>query len=95
MCQEDKVLRKVVDELCSPLSYDLVYHRPSLQASMPSIQVLAETMDLLRAVFFPGYFSDSEMTPETMPYYIGSALDKVQRLLAEQIKRGHCFSCEG
>jgi serine O-acetyltransferase len=29
-----------------------------------------------------------------MPFSIGSNLDKVQRLLAEQIKRGFCFSCE-
>lgn len=94
MSQDKDIIRKVVDELCRPDSYDSVYHRPSLEASMPSIEALAEIVEGLRAVLFPGYFSDSEITPETMPFYIGSNLDRVQRLLGEQIKRGYCFSCE-
>jgi len=60
---------------------------------MPSIEALTEIVERLRAVLFPGYFSDSEMTPVTMPYSIGSNLDKVLRLLTEQIKRGYCFTC--
>ncbi|MBW2675602.1 MAG: serine acetyltransferase, partial [Deltaproteobacteria bacterium] len=51
-------------------------------------------VELLRAILFPGYFSDPEITPETMSYSIGSNLGKIQRLLPEQIKRGFCFSCE-
>jgi serine O-acetyltransferase len=92
--QDKDLIRKVVDELCSPDSYDSVYHRPSLEASMPSIEALTVIVEGLRAVLFPGYFSDSEITPETMAFYVGSNLDRVQRLLAEQIKRGYCFSCE-
>jgi len=94
MLQDENIIKKVVDELCRPESYDLVYHRPSLQSSMPSIEVLSEIVERLRAVLFPGYFGDSELTPETMPFYIGFNLDKIERLLAEQIKRGYCFSCD-
>ena len=92
--QDEHIIKRVVDELCRPESYDPVYHRPSLQAAMPSIVALSEIVERLRAVLFPGYFSDSELTPETMPFYIGSNLDKIERLLAEQIKRGYCFSCD-
>lgn len=94
MPQRGQVITKVVDELCRPESYHLVYHRASLEAFMPSIEMLTEIIERLRAVLFPGYFSDSEMTPETMYFSIGSNLDAVQPLLAEQIKRGYCFSCE-
>jgi serine O-acetyltransferase len=45
-------------------------------------------------VIFPAYFSDSEMTLSTMPYIIGNHLEKIERLLNEQIKRGFEFSCE-
>jgi serine O-acetyltransferase len=65
-----------------------------MEAAMPSIQALTEIVERLRAVVFPGYFTDSEMTPETMTYSVGSNLEKVQRLLPEQIKRGFCFSCD-
>ncbi|NCC25235.1 MAG: serine acetyltransferase [Deltaproteobacteria bacterium] len=60
---------------------------------MPSVQDLREIMGLLRAVLFPGYFGRSDIGPETMRYHVGSALDQVRTLLAEQIRRGHCFFC--
>lgn len=91
--QEENILQKVVDDLCRPESYESVYHRPSHGASMPSIEVLSEIVERLRAVLFPGFFHDSEILPETMPFSIGSSLDKAQRLMAEQIKRGYCFMC--
>jgi len=92
--QRKDIITRVVGELCRPDSYELVYHKSSLEAAMPSIETLEEIVELLKAILFPGYFSDLDMTPETMPYLIGSNLDKVQRLLSEQIKRGFCFSCE-
>ncbi len=94
MSQKDGLLQKVVDELCRPESFQAVFHKPSHGASMPSVAELSEIVDRLQAVLFPGYFRDAEVTSETMPFSIGSNLDKVQRLLAEQIKRGFCFSCE-
>jgi serine O-acetyltransferase len=91
---EESILKSVVDELCRPDSYRSVYHEPSHGISMPSIEVLSEVVERLRAVLFPGFFLDSEIMPETMPFSIGSNLDKVQRLLVEQIKRGFCFMCK-
>jgi serine O-acetyltransferase len=88
------IIRDVVEELCKPASYDAVYHRPTLEAVMPALDVLTEIVERLRMVLFPAYFNDSEMTLETMPYIIGNHLEKVERLLSEQIKRGYGFSCE-
>jgi len=87
-------LTGVVERLCDPASYSAVYHRPLHDQPMPSIPALREVMDRLRAVLFPGYFGDSEVSPESMRFHIGAHLDSVTRLLSEQIKRGHCFFCE-
>ena len=88
------IIRTVVEELCRPESYDAVYHRPTLEAFMPSLDALTEVVERLRMLLFPAYFSDSEMTLESMPYIVGNHLEKVERLLSEQIKRGYGFSCE-
>ncbi len=87
-------LAKVVERLCDPASYSTVYHRPLHDQPMPSIPALREIMERLRAVLFPGYFGDSDVSQESMRYHIGANLDIVARLLSEQVKRGHCFFCD-
>lgn len=87
------VLGQVVAALCRPESYAAVWRERAFKSPMPSIQTLAEIMELLRAVLFPGYYGAHEVTPETMPYMVGSALDRVYRELREQIRRGRCFEC--
>jgi serine O-acetyltransferase len=88
-----KILNDIVSELCAPESYREVYHRTYNDFPMPSVESLREIVDLLKSVLFPGYFIHSDLKPETMNFYMGSTIDTVYRLLAEQIKRGYCFSC--
>ncbi|HNR89467.1 MAG TPA: serine acetyltransferase [Spirochaetota bacterium] len=84
---------QVVSDLCDERSYRSVYHRANHDVPMPAIERLSEIVELLRAILFPGYFGNSEVKPETMGYYIGASVDTVYQLLAEQLKRGYCFSC--
>ena len=84
---------KIVDELSRPDSYRMVYHRANHEMPMPSVAELNRVMQLLQAILFPGYFGPTEILPATMKYYLGATIDKMARLLAEQIKRGYCFSC--
>ncbi len=86
-------LNNIVDELCKLESYQPVYHRGRHDMPMTSVEELAETVELLRAIIFPGYFKQAEIKPETMRYYIGSNIDKVIISLSEQLKRGACFTC--
>jgi len=69
-------------------------HRYTEDSPMPSVETLSEIVEDLRSVLFPGYYGPSEITPDTMPYYIGSTLDQLTRKLADQINRGYCFVCE-
>jgi serine O-acetyltransferase len=93
-CDDDTLIRRIVEELCQSESYESVYHRPTIRGVMPSLDALVEIVDRLRNVLFPAYFNDSEMTTETMPFIVGSHIEKIERLLGEQIKRGFGFSCE-
>lgn len=88
-----KHLENIVKTLCQPQSYKKVYHRINHDVPMPSIQQLEEIVEECKMVLFPGYFGNSEITPQNMQYYIGSAIDGIARKLTEQIKRGYCFSC--
>ena len=88
-----QVVTRTVEALCRPESYDAVYHRPSHEGHMPSIAELDEVVERLRAVLFPGFFGETEITPEAMPYVIGSSLLRIQEVLADQIRRGYCFTC--
>ncbi len=88
-----KILQSIITELCIPQSYEVVYHRSNHDVPMPSVEVLSEIVEMLRAALFPGYFGNSEIRPETMSYHIGSTIDRVFLLFSEQIKRGYCFSC--
>jgi len=90
---QGEALKHVVEDLCEPHSYEKVYFRDTHEVAMPSVDSLREVMTLLRAVFFLGYFQDADLTPETMPYYIGSYIDKVARTLSAQLSSGFCSEC--
>ncbi len=89
-----KILDQVITDLSHPDSYREVYYRPEHGQPMPSVAALAEIMELLKAVLFPGYFGESEVPRASIPYYLGSRVDKAYRLLGEQIRRGYCFLCD-
>lgn len=86
-------LEQVVKSLCDPESCKEVRRAPLHNQPMPSAQALTEIMDRLKAILFPGYFGDSDVAPESLPYHLGAGLDRAYRLLIEQIKRGYCFLC--
>jgi serine O-acetyltransferase len=92
--KRDSILGDVVDALCDPGSYGPVTHPSPHDMPMPSVERLEEIIELLRAVIFPGYFGVPELKPSTMRFHIGAMLDRVSRLLAEQIKLGTCFACQ-
>ncbi|MHA1569682.1 MAG: serine O-acetyltransferase, partial [Alphaproteobacteria bacterium] len=60
---------------------------------LPSRDTVIEIVETLRSVLFPGYFGISEVNADGMRYHVGSTLDRLQRLIREQVKRGLCFIC--
>ena len=58
LIRTEKTIHKVVNELCRPESYELVYQKPAQDKVMPSLDALTEFVEHLRTVLFPAYFSD-------------------------------------
>lgn len=86
-------LKNVVNNLCEEESYKKVYHRANHETPMPSIDKLGDIVERLRMILLPGYFGHSEITPDNIKFYTGAAIDRVFKLLLEQINRGFCFAC--
>ncbi|GAB6039067.1 serine acetyltransferase [Fundidesulfovibrio butyratiphilus] len=91
--RDRRVVDDVVAGLCAAADYRIVVCEKRPHGTLPSLEALADMMERLKAVLFPGYFGDSDITPETLPFHTGANLDVVRRILAEQIRRGYCFVC--
>jgi serine O-acetyltransferase len=61
---------------------------------LPSRDALIDMVEMLRSVLFPGYFGVSDLTRESLRFHVGATLDRVVRIMREQMKRGFCFSAE-
>ncbi len=94
MTTNHETFDRIVTELAKVDTYSSLAHFSRHAMPMPSVDDLEELIELLRTVLFPGYFGDSDLTEGNLKYVIGAKLDRALMLLAEQVKRGQCFSCE-
>ncbi|HPW54486.1 MAG TPA: hypothetical protein PLP31_01980 [Thermoanaerobaculaceae bacterium] len=87
-------LGPVVEALCAS-SNGLArrHHEGWCRQLLPSRDAIVAMVEDLRTVLFPGYFGPSDLTDETMRFAVGHTLERVRRVLQEQIKRGLCFAC--
>jgi len=58
-------------------------------AFLPSRSGIVEILDLSRQLLFPGYFGSKGLTQENIRFHVGSLINKLGVLLAEQIN--HCL----
>jgi len=88
-------LAAVVGELCRAGGGEnpTVLRGPGRQA-LPSLDVVVEAVEALRSVLFPGYFGLTELSRESMGFHVGATLDRVLKMLHEQVRRGLCFVCD-
>lgn len=85
-------IQETIGKLSRPESIRMVY-MPQHGRIMPSVPVLGNLVDKLRAVLFPGYFGTSSLNESNLAYHIGVNVDHAFRLLSDQIFKGLCFSC--
>ena len=90
--KEKNELSSLVESLCA------ADDRPTIRRNrhgqpLPSRDVVINTIDDLRSVLFPGYFGISDVSTDSIHFYVGSTLDRVKRILEEQVKWGLCFVC--
>lgn len=70
---------------------DMFHHRRDGEP-MPSWRLLSEAVDIVRAIVFPGYFGDSVQERHTLTYKMGMNIDRLYKILSEQICAGICYS---
>lgn len=85
---------EVIKQLAETESISKVCHKQLQNNPLPSVDVLAEIVMLIRAVLFPGYFGDAGVNSKTILYHIGVNIDKLHALLSMQIKAGLCFEAK-
>lgn len=88
-----QILTRTVDALSEPKSLKGLFHQHRDGNPLPSGKVLKEIIDLSRAIIFPGYFGKSTVNTRTIRYHIGVNIERLYKLLTDQILAGLCFSC--
>ena len=88
-----EILTRAVDQLSDPASLKGLFHQHQDGNPLPSGKVLEEIIDLSRAIIFPGYYGKSKIIKHTIRYHIGMAVERLSKLLEEQILAGLCFCC--
>ena len=86
-------LTETIDRLADPQSLQGLFHQHQDGNPLPSGKRLEEIINLSRSILFPGYFGKSQVNIDTIQYQIGVNVEKLHRLLSEQILAGLCFSC--
>ena len=60
---------------------------------MPSLHALEEIIELSRSILFPGFYGKSTVNTKTIRYHIGVNMERLHKLLTDQILAGLCFAC--
>ena len=88
-----QILTQTVEQLSYADSLKDLFHLHQDGNPLPSGKVLEEIIDLSRAIIFPGYYGKSKINKHTIKYHTGLAVEKLSKLLEDQILAGLCFSC--
>lgn len=86
-----KQILQTIQELSSPESYNLVYHKSNGDVPMPSVNALAKIVETIQEIIFPGYFGRDVVCANTIEFYTGVNVDKLFAMLTQQIHRGLMF----
>lgn len=87
------ILTQTVEELSEAESLKGLFHQHRDGNPLPSQKALEEIIELSRAILFPGYFGKSSVNTSTIRYHIGVNIERLHKLLSDQIMAGICFSC--
>lgn len=91
---DDGLISTVVSDLCTAATGKMARLRQKPTRHLaPSRDRVVEIMEKIRMILFPGYFGPTDLTDETLTFYLGTELDQVRNMLEDQIARGFCFEC--
>lgn len=86
------ILTRTVEELSEPKSLEGLFYQHNDGDPLPSSKALDEIICLSRAIIFPGYFGKSSVNTRTIRYHIGVNIERLHKLLTDQVMAGLCFA---
>ncbi len=86
-----RILTQTVERLSQPESLKKLFHQHRNGDPLPSGIVLEEIIELARSVLFPGFYGKSTVNIQTLKYHIGVNVERMHKLLSDQIMAGLCF----
>lgn len=86
-----QILTQTTDRLSQPESLKELFHQHRDGDPLPSGKALKEIIELARSILFPGFFGKSEINIRTLKYHIGVNVERLHKLLSDQIAAGLCF----
>lgn len=89
--ERSEVLQETIDKLSSTETFDGLSPDRYNVSPLPSESSLREIISLSRSILFPGYYGDSIISNKSMGYHIGVEIEKMNRLLTNQVFAGLCF----
>ena len=89
------IITSSVEKLASINSLAKMFDQDSevFRFRMPSEKILAEIIDIVSDIIFPYHYGDTPVYADTLKYYIGVRVDRLSRLIREQIQIGLEYEC--
>lgn len=84
-------LTETVNALSGKDSLKGLFHEHRDGDPLPSAKALEEIIELARAILFPGFYGKSSISQSTIKYHIGVGIERMHKLLRQQILAGLCF----
>jgi serine O-acetyltransferase len=89
----DEVLRKVEELICNSMD-EYGYIPENAGRPLPNPDKLAQIIQLMKEIVFPGFFNETGVNPTMQLYHISLNLECLNTLLKEQIANGLHFFTE-
>lgn len=86
------ILTQTVEKLSSKDSLKGIFHQHCDGDPLPSAVALEEIISLVRSIVFPGYYGKSTVNTRTIKYHIGVNVERLHKLLSQQVLAGLCFA---
>ncbi|MCF0208841.1 MAG: serine acetyltransferase, partial [Bacteroidaceae bacterium] len=86
-----QTLITAVDKLSDSKELKQLFHEQQFGNPLPSQEQLQTIIDTLRSIIFPGFYGRSNVNIKTIKYHIGVRVERLQKLLIEQVLAGLCF----
>ena len=85
-------ITETVEQLSSAGSLKGLFHEHQENNPLPSGEALQEIVQLVRSIIFPGYYGHASVNINTIQYRIGVDVERLHKLVREQVLAGLCFS---